>query len=90
MYRVIKYFTDLTDNNFPYNVGDVFPREGKEVSADRIMELSTAANKQGAALIEEVRGAEKPVSVAEVAEEITEDPVPVESEPKKRGKKRKD
>ena len=54
MYKVIKFFTDLQDNEHPYNVGDVFPRKGKEVTADRIAELASAKNKQGVALIVEV------------------------------------
>lgn len=28
MYRVIKYFTDLHDNEYEYHVGDTFPRKG--------------------------------------------------------------
>lgn len=90
MYKVIRFFTDLQDNGFAYNAGDTFPREGKAVTADRFAELSTAANKQGVPLIEEVRETEKPIQIAEVAEEVTADPVSVEDEPKKRGKKRKE
>lgn len=55
MYRVIKFFTDLQDDKRPYSVGDVFPREGKKVTKTRLKELSTAANRQGIPLIEEVR-----------------------------------
>lgn len=51
-YKVIKYFTDIQDCYFPYNVGDIFPRVGKDVSAERIKELSTGANRQGVPLIE--------------------------------------
>ena len=29
MYRVIKYFTDLQDNNHEYNVGDIYPHNKK-------------------------------------------------------------
>lgn len=45
MYKVIESFADLHDNDHVYNVGDVFPRDGVEVSEDRIRELATAANK---------------------------------------------
>ena len=31
-YRVIRFFTDLQDNGFAYNVGDKFPRDGKAVT----------------------------------------------------------
>lgn len=51
-YKVIKYFTDIQDCYFPYDVGDIFPRVGKDVSAERIKELSTGANRQGVPLIE--------------------------------------
>ena len=53
--KVIKYFTDLHDNNHPYNVGDTFPRKGVEVKPERIAELSGSNNKQGTPLIEEVK-----------------------------------
>ena len=58
MYKVIKYFTDLQDNNYAYYVGDTFPRNGVEVVAERIAELSSDKNLQGVPLIEEV--VEKP------------------------------
>ena len=58
MYRVIKSFTDLQDNNYAYYVGDTFPRNGVEVVAERIAELSSDKNLQGVPLIEEV--VEKP------------------------------
>ena len=58
MYKVIKYFTDLQDNNYAYYVGDTFPRNGVEAGAERIAELSSDKNLQGVPLIEEV--AEKP------------------------------
>ena len=58
MYKVIKYFTDLQDNNYAYYVGDTFPRNGVEVGAERIAELSSDKNLQGVPLIEEV--SEKP------------------------------
>lgn len=51
MYKVIKYFTDLQDKDFPYNVGDAFPRKGKKVSAERLAELSGSENKRGCPLI---------------------------------------
>ena len=54
MYRVIKYFTDLQDNNHEYNVGDIYPHNKKKVSASRIKELSTDENRRGIPLIEKV------------------------------------
>ena len=58
MYRVIKSFTDLQDNNYSYSVGDTFPRNGVEAGAERVAELSSDKNLQGVPLIEEI--AEKP------------------------------
>lgn len=54
IYRVIKYFTDLQDNNHEYNVGDIYPHNKKKVSASRIKELATDKNRRGIPLIEKV------------------------------------
>lgn len=51
MYKVIRFFTDLHDNDHPYNVGDIFPRKGVEVTEKRLAELSGSNNKQGQPLI---------------------------------------
>lgn len=51
MYIVIKLFTDLQDDNWLYNVGDVYPRKGLNVTESRIKELSSANNRQGKPLI---------------------------------------
>ena len=59
MYKVIKYFTDLQDNNYAYYVGDTFPRNGVNVDAERIEELSSDKNLQGVPLIEEVAEKQK-------------------------------
>ena len=53
-YEVIKYFTDLQDNNRPYNVGETYPRDGYEPSLERVAELSGNDNKQGTPLIKAV------------------------------------
>ena len=58
MYKVIKSFTDLQDNNYAYYVGDTFPHNGVDVDAERIAELASDKNRLGVPLIEEV--AEKP------------------------------
>lgn len=54
MFKVINYFTDLQDNEHPYNVGDTYPRDGVKATAKRIKELSGSQNKQGKPLIKEV------------------------------------
>ena len=58
MYKVVCFFTDLQDNNHPYNVGDTFPREGVKVSEARLKELSSDSNRQGFPLIAEAEKAE--------------------------------
>jgi hypothetical protein len=63
MYKVIKFFTDIQDNNRPYNVGDVFPHTecGYEVTGKRFVELATRNNLQRTPLI---RYVEEPVEEA--------------------------
>ena len=59
MYKVIKRFHDLQDVTktkigdvyHEYNVGDIFPRKGKEVSEERLAELAGKDNKQKVPLI---------------------------------------
>lgn len=87
MYVVKVYFTDLQDGDYPYNVGDIFPRAGFVPSADRIKELSGTQNKRGIALIEEVRVTVK--SGIDEIKVIPEESGTVENEPRKRTKKQK-
>lgn len=54
MYKTIKYFQDLKDNNHPYNAGDVYPREGLEVSEERLAELASDKNLRKEPLIKKV------------------------------------
>ena len=54
MYKVISFFTDLQDFNHPYKVGDVFPRQGMNVSEERLKELAGSKNKQGKPLIKKI------------------------------------
>ena len=51
MYKVINRFADLQDKNHIYEPGDVFPREGLEVTEERLAELSGFHNKQNKPLI---------------------------------------
>lgn len=55
MYKVIEFFTDLHDQDYPYKVGDTFPRAGIEVTKERIEELLGSNNRRGKPLIEEVK-----------------------------------
>ena len=79
MYKVIKFFTDLHDNNYPYNVGDTFPRAGVSVSTGRLDELAGSNNKQGVPLIEYIDESKEP--------ETTEAPAEPEKSAAKRGRK---
>ena len=54
MYKVIKPFTDLQDNNYKYDVGDTYPRKGLNVLQSRINELASDKNLQKTSLIEEI------------------------------------
>ena len=54
MYKVIKHFVDLQDNNHKYDVGDTYPRKGLSVLQSRINELASHKNKQKTPLIEEI------------------------------------
>lgn len=59
MYRVVKPFVDLSDGYYPYSVGDTFPRKGMTADKARLAELASTKNRQGMALIEEVKEAKK-------------------------------
>ena len=58
MYRVIKAFVDLQDNNYAYDPKDparnTYPRKGLNVLQSRINELAGSKNRQGVPLIEEI------------------------------------
>ena len=71
MYKVIKLFTDLKDGGHQYNIGDLFPRKGSNVSEERIKELLSSANRQGTPLIEEIK---EPKKVVEEKVEQPEEP----------------
>ena len=51
MYKVLKFFTDLQDNNHAYDTVDTYPREGYTPTAERIAELSGSENLQKRPLI---------------------------------------
>ena len=68
MYKVIKHFTDMQDNNFAYNVGDEFPRKNFSVLPSRIRELATDKNRQGVPLIEEIPDIEEKTKKKKSAE----------------------
>ena len=74
MYKVIKHFTDMQDNNFAYDVGDEYPRKGMSVLPSRIRELATDKNRQGVPLIEEIPEVEeKPKKKSKPVEKADEE-----------------
>lgn len=80
MYKVLTAFADLQDNNYRYQAGDEFPREGMAVSEERLNELLTDQNRRHKPMIEEV----KPAESAAAEEEKPK------TQPKKGGKKKTD
>lgn len=97
MYKVIKHFCDLQDKNHSYNEGDIFPREGLEVSEERLAELAGSQNRQGTPLIkavEEVAPAQLEIDVSEVAKaveaakEAADNAIKVEDKTTKKGTKK--
>jgi hypothetical protein len=54
MFKVVKRFYDLKDNNHAYYKGDIFPHNKVKVSEKRIAELSSNKNKMGVPLIVEI------------------------------------
>lgn len=59
-YKAIREFIDTKDNNRFYHVGDTYPRDGANVSNERISELSTNKNASKIPLIEEIRSKRTP------------------------------
>ena len=73
-YKVVKLFTDLQDNGYRYNVGDIYPRNGLKVDKKRIEALSTSKNRQRTPLIEEIAG------TTTTTDKIVEDVEDIETE----------
>lgn len=91
MYRAIVFFKDAQDDMRAYNPGDIFPREGLEVTPKRIEELSTDKNRRGKAVIEEIEEPKVEVVADAIDEKDVEaDQAPSEKPKPKRGRKKKD
>ena len=71
MYKVIKHFIDLHDNDHSHNEGDIFPREGVDVSEERLKELAGSDNKQHTPLIELVEEDPDNTAGADIAEKTS-------------------
>ena len=71
-FQAIKKFRDLEDKaNQIYDIGDVYPKEGIEVTNKRLDELLGTKNRLGYAVIEKVE-VEEAVEEVEVEAEATE------------------
>ena len=88
MYKVTKHFIDLHDNDHSYNEGDIFPREGVDVSKERIEELAGSNIKQHTPLIELVEedpdntaGADTAEKTSKAGKKKPENKVPENKEP---------
>ena len=88
MYKVIKPFIERHDNDHSYTEGDIFPREGVDVSEERIQELAGSDNKQHTPLIELVEEGPDNTAGADTAEKTSkagkkkpENKVPENKEP---------
>lgn len=88
MYKVIKFFTDLQDNNYPYEVGSTYPRKGSSVTKERIAELSGSNNRQKTALIKEVSEPKKEEPIKDVQESKEKVQEPKAQNQKKKTKKK--
>ena len=88
MYKVIKTFRDLQDNNHRYVIGEIYPRKGVKVTTARLNELAGVGNKAKTPLIKEI----EEVKTEEVkTEEITTEEVEVKvvkKTPKKKKSKK--
>ena len=87
MYKVLTFFTDLQDDNHPYQPEDIFPRAGLEVSEERLAELSGTNNRRGIVLIEEVpqdasEEQKLPAEEAKVSDEGVEEVKPIKKRKK--------
>ena len=53
-YKVVQRFKETKHEGHVYEVGDIYPVEGKKATKARLDELSTTKNKCGKIFIEEV------------------------------------
>lgn len=53
VYEAIEYFEDLQDDRHAYKENDVYPREGFQVSKERLAELASNKNRRKRPMIRE-------------------------------------
>ena len=76
MYRALMHFTDLQDNNYKYQAGDVFPRKGLKVSDERLNELLSDKNRRHKPVIEKVEEPKEEIKPEEKPTEEVKKPAP--------------
>lgn len=71
LYKVITRFKDADDDNYLYEVGDLYPREGYYPTDKRIDELSTTNNRRNVVGIKPIMLNELKVSeLKDIAEQL--------------------
>lgn len=83
MYKVIEKFADAKDYGHIYEVGDIYPREGRVESPERIEELSSKKNRLKTPLIELVSESKQPKAKKAEAEGEKEEVVVEKKKAKK-------
>ena len=76
MYKVLNKFADFLDNDFVYEVGDAYPREGFEPTNSRLEQLSEFIHALGGPAIEKVEDGETEGAENEEETEVEKEEVP--------------
>lgn len=76
MYKVLNKFADFLDNDFVYEVGDAYPREGFEPTNSRLEQLSEFIHALGGPAVEKVEDGETEGAESEEKTEVEKEEVP--------------
>lgn len=76
MYKVLNKFADSLDNDFVYEVGDAYPREGVEVTNSRLEQLLNPIHTLGGPAIEKLEDGEVEGAESEDKAEVEKEEVP--------------
>lgn len=76
MYKALNKFADSLDNDFVYEVGDAYPREGFEPSIFRLEQLSGFIHALGGPAVEKVEDGEIEGVESEDEAEVEKEEVP--------------
>ena len=83
-YEVVRDFVDVQDGNYMYRAGDFFPRNGADVSEERIAELASTENRCGIVLIEPLEIETEKDAEISTEETIADSEEEVKTKPKKK------